>query len=141
MLDLKYIRENSEKVKAGIASKNDKSDIDAILKMDSLRRDFIHQVEALKSERNRVSAEIGKKKKMGEPADEAVAAMREVGQRIAALDKQLRETEEKFNTALSWIPNIPNELAPVGKDESANVVKRTWGEISKRDFKVLPHWE
>ncbi|MBU8933728.1 MAG: serine--tRNA ligase [candidate division Zixibacteria bacterium] len=141
MLDLKQIRENPEAVKAGIATKNDKSDIDAILEMDANRRELIKQGEALKGERNRASAEIGKKKKAGEPADEAVAAMREVGQKIASLDKQLREIDDKLRKALAWIPNLPHKDAPVGVDESTNVVVRTWGEIPKRDFKVLPHWE
>lgn len=141
MLDLKYIREHPDKVKAGIATKNDKSDIDAILKMDSHRRELIHQAEALKADRNRASDEIGKRKKAGESADDAVAAMREVGQKITAMDQQTREIDEKLRAALSWIPNIPNESAPVGKDESANVIHRTWGKTPKKDFKVLPHWE
>lgn len=140
MLDLKFIRENPELVKAGIAKKNDKSDIDAILEMDEQRREIIREVEQLKGERNKASAEIGKKKKAGEAADEAVAAMKEVGNKISSYDEKLREVEEKLNTALTWIPNIPHENAPVGSEEN-NVVLRTWGEIPQYDFKILPHWE
>jgi len=140
MLDLKFIRENPELVKAGIAKKNDNSDIDAILEMDEQRREIIREVEQLKGERNKASAEIGKKKKAGESADEAVAAMKEVGKKISSFDGQLREIEEKLNSAMSWIPNIPHEDAPVGGEEN-NKVLRSWGEIPEFDFKVLPHWE
>lgn len=140
MLDLKYIRENPELVKAGIAKKNDKSDIDAILKIDEERRDIIREVEQLKGERNKASAEIGKKKKAGESADDAVTAMKEVGNKISNLDGQLREIDEKLNNAMSWIPNIPHQDAPVGGEEN-NIIMKSWGEIPEYDFKVLPHWE
>jgi seryl-tRNA synthetase len=141
MLDLKFIRENPEVVKAGIAKKNDQSDIDKILDLDIKRRDIINKVEALKARRNQASAEIAKKKKAKEPAEAAIAAMRQVGQDIAALDGELREVEQELNAALIWVPNIPHESVPVGTDESANEVVREWGEIPKKDFKVLPHWE
>lgn len=141
MLDLKFIRENPQLVKAGIAKKNDDSDIDKILALDRRRRDVINKVEQLRAERNRVSAQIAQKKKAGEPADEAIAEMRKVGEEIAEMDKTLREVDEQLNTALSWVPNIPHESAPVGVDESANVVVREWGKIPEADFKVLPHWE
>ncbi len=140
MLDLKFIRENPELVKAGIAKKNDKSDIDAILQIDEQRREIIREVEQLKGERNRASAEIGKKKKAGESADDAVAAMKEVGKKISELDVKLREIDEKLKTALSWIPNIPHEEAPVGGEDN-NIIMKSWGEIPNFDFKVLPHWE
>ncbi|MEW5993355.1 MAG: serine--tRNA ligase [Candidatus Zixiibacteriota bacterium] len=141
MLDLKFIRENPDLVKAGIAKKNDKSDIDAILDLDRQRRDVLKQVEDLRAERNRVSAEVGQRKKAGEPAEDIIARMRRVGDQISELDEKLREIDQKLHTALSWIPNIPHESAPVGSDENANVVHREWGEKPNPDFKVLPHWE
>jgi seryl-tRNA synthetase len=141
MLDLKFIRENPQQVKDGAANKNEKCDIDKILKLDESRREIIREVERLKAERNTASAEIGKKKKAGEPADDAIAAMRKVGDAIAELDEKLRALEAELHTALSWIPNMPHESAPVGHDESDNVVVREWGDIPKPDFKVLPHWE
>ncbi len=141
MLDLKFIREHPDIVKAGVAKKHDQPDIDAILSLDTQRREIIREVEALKAERNKVSTEIGKKKKAGESAEEAVAAMRQVGEKIAECDTQLREIEQKLQHALSWVPNLPHESAPVGFDESDNVIVRQWGEKPQPDFKVLPHWE
>ena len=141
MLDLKFIRENRELVKAGIAKKFDSSDIDRILLYDEQRREIIRNVEALKAQRNQVSAEIAKKKKAGERADDAIEAMREVGQQISELDNKLRQIETDLHNALIWVPNIPHESVPVGADESANVLVREWGEMPEFDFKVLPHWE
>jgi seryl-tRNA synthetase len=141
MLDLKFIRENPDLVKAGIAMKNDRSDIDAVIKLDQDRREIIGQVEQLKAERNAASAEVAKKKKAGESADDLIEKMRAVGDKIAEYDTRLRTVEDALNGALSWIPNIPHDSVPVGPDASANKVVREWGEIPKPAFKVLPHWE
>ena len=141
MLDLKFVRENPELVKAGIAKRNDHTDIDKILELDSKRREIIRTVEQLKSDKNKASGEIAQKKKAGEDASAAITRMREVGEKIGALDNELRTVEEEMNSILVWVPNIPHESVPVGADESANVVVREWGEIPKPDFTVLPHWE
>ena len=141
MLDLKYIRNNPDLVKAGVVNKKEKADIDALLALDDRRRDIIGTVESLKAERNTATQEIAKKKKAGESADDAIAAMREVGQKISALDDDLRQVEADLQEALSWVPNMPHESTPIGMSEDDNVEIRTWGDIPMRDFKVLPHWE
>ncbi len=140
MLDIRLIREHPDLVKAGIDKKNNTVDIDDLLTLDEQRREIIRQVEALKSERNTVSAEIAQKKKAKEPADDAIAAMKEVGQKIAKLDNDLRELDQKFHDLMIWIPNIPHDSVPVG-DESNNQLVREWGDIPKFDFEVKPHWE
>ncbi|MDH3891633.1 MAG: serine--tRNA ligase [candidate division Zixibacteria bacterium] len=141
MLDMRFIRENPDTVKQGLTKKYDKSDIDQIVKLDEDRREIIRQVEQLKSQRNTASAEIAKKKKAGEPADDAIAAMRKVGEEIAAFDGKLRELEQELQTKLSWVPNLPHDDVPVGKDETSNKFVRDWGEKPAQDFDVLPHWE
>ena len=141
MLDMKFIRENPELVRAGAGHKNEKCDLDGLLQLDEKRRAIIQQVEKLKAERNQASAEIAKKKKAGEPADDAIAAMRQVGDQIAAQDEELRQTEAKLQGLLDWIPNMPHPSVPVGKDETSNVEVRQWGTKPQFDFKVLPHWE
>ncbi len=141
MLDIKRIREQPDLIKQGIAKKNDQSDIDGLLALDEKRRSIIQQVEELKAERNAASAEIGKKKKAGEDASEAVAAMREVGEKISVLDSDLRDVESELEHVMSWLPNVPHDSAPVGSDESANVVVRDWGDKPSFDFQVKPHWE
>jgi seryl-tRNA synthetase len=140
MLDIRLIRENPDLVKTGIAKKKDTTDIDHLLALDEQRREIIRQVESLKSERNTVSAEIARKKKAKEPAEHAIAAMKEVGERIAQLDNDLREIDRKLNDLMIWIPNIPHDSVPVG-DESNNQLVREWGSIPSFDFPVKPHWE
>lgn len=140
MLDLKFIRENSDTVKNGIAKKKTNVDIDKILDLDEKRRDIIRNVERLKAEKNAVSSEIAKKKKAGESADEVIAEMRSLGDQITELDQLLSQIEAEIYNLQIWIPNLPHESVPVG-DESNNVLVREWGEIKKKDFKVLPHWE
>jgi seryl-tRNA synthetase len=141
MLDLKFIRENPQAVKDGLARKFDKSDVDGVVELDSSRREIIHEVEKLKGQRNRVSGEIARKKKAGEDADADIAEMRQVGQKISELDKKLREIDSDLHQRLSWMPNLPHESVPVGKDEADNQFLREWGEKPQQDFKVLPHWE
>lgn len=140
MLDIKLIRENPDLVRAGIAKKNTTFDMDKLLALDARRRDVLRHVESLKAERNKASEEIAKKKKAGEAVEDAIAAMRKVGDEIAVKDGEIREIETELNTELTWIPNIPHESVPVG-DETHNRIERHWGEVTKPSFKVLPHWE
>jgi len=140
MLDLKIIRENPELVKQGVLRINSNCDIDQILAIDVKRRGILTKADQLKAERNRVSAEIAKKKKAGETTDADVAAMRHVGDDITALDTELRDIEELLQSTLSWVPNLPHVSVPEG-GEAANVIVRNWGEPAPTTFKVLPHWE
>lgn len=141
MLDIRLLRENPDKVKAGVAAKNSSVAIDPILALDQRRREIIGKVESLKGERNSASTEIARKKKAGENADAEVAAMRAVGDQISQLDADLRIVDDELHTAMTWLPNMPHSSIPIGKDESANVVVRSWGEIPKPNFTPLPHWE
>ena len=70
-----------------------------------------------------------------------IEAMRAVGDRISALDEQLREVESQLNDLLSYLPNIPDPSVPLGSDESENVVVKAVGEIPEFDFEPKPHWE
>ncbi len=138
MLDLKFIRENPEKVKEAVKNKNEKADIDEILRVDKERRSLLSKAEELKAERNKVSQEIGRLKKAGENADEIIARMKTVSDQIKELDEQVRSLTEKLNSLLAWVPNIPHESVPVGKDENDNVEIRRWTpegfDFAKKDF-------
>jgi seryl-tRNA synthetase len=127
MYDLKFIRANEALVREAILRKGDHADLDGILERDRQRRELLVEGEALKSERNRRSQEIGRRKAAGEDAAEAVAAMRAVGDRIQALDETTRRVDAEIESLLQWVPNIPHASVPVG-DESANQVVRSWGE-------------
>jgi seryl-tRNA synthetase len=141
MLDIKLVREQPDLVRAAAANKNEKCDLDAILALDGRRREIIRTVERLKAERNQASADIAQKKKAGQSADEAIAAMRKLGEEIKAQDDALRQVEVDLQKLLEWLPNLPHESVPVGSDSEANPVVREWGPKPQMTFKVLPHWE
>ena len=144
MLDIKYIRENPDKVKKGIAAKNEKDRIDEVLELDEERRNIIVKVEELKAKRNKVSAQIPKMKKAGEDTTAVLAEMKEVSDQIAGFDTKLRDIENKLNDLLLFIPNLPHESVPVGKTIEENVVVREWlpeGYSIESDRKFLDHIE
>jgi len=141
MLDLNLIRENPDLVRTALKNRQmDVSPVDDILRLDEKRRSLLTQVEALKAERNVVSKEIGKLKDAAE-RNQKIAAMREVGDKIAALDKEVTEVENELQALLSAIPNIPDERTPIGASEDENIVLRTVGQLPEFNFEPKPHWE
>lgn len=142
MLDMKYLRNNFEDVKAKLQHRGeDLSELDAFGELDEKRRKLISETEKLKAERNAATQEIAALKKENKDAEPAIKAMRAVGDKIAELDKELREIEEKLEQVMYSIPNIPHESVPIGEDEDDNVVHRTWGEVPEFDFEIKPHWD
>lgn len=141
MLDIKFIKENVELVRAGIAHKNQTVDLDAVLALDEQRRKLLTEVESLKALRNRTSEEIAVLKRGKKDVTERVEAMRAVSDKIKELDGLVREVEEKLQEILLTIPNIPHPTTPIGKDEQDNVEVRRWGQIPQFKFEPLPHWE
>ena len=141
MLDMKFVRENPELVMEAVKKRNGNLDLTEFLELDKKRREITVQVETLKSERNTASQEIGKLKKAGQDATEQMAAVRALGDKIAEDDKELKEIEVRLKEILLTIPNIPADDVPVGADDSANPVVRTWGEPGKFDFEPKAHWD
>ncbi len=139
MLDLKFIRENPDLVRAGIKNKNEQADLDQILALDEEWRSILVQADALKATRNRVSKEIGQKVKAGgDPAD-LKAQMREVSEQIQAFDTRLKEIEADLAQRLDWVPNLPHPDVPVGGSSEDNRLYRTWGEPQQLDFPLQDH--
>ncbi|MGM0400028.1 MAG: serine--tRNA ligase [Chloroflexota bacterium] len=139
MIDLNYIRENPDEVKAAIEALHMPAPIDEIVELDERRRDLLQQVEALRAERNRVSKKIPRMEP--EERAKAIDEMREVAARIDALDDELAPVEEELDKALLQVPNLPDPSVPVGADESENVVVETEGELPAVGFEPLPHWD
>ncbi len=143
MLDIKFIRENTDTVKEALVHRNAEANVDGLLELDHLRRSAITEVEGLKTERNAASKNIGGLMKDGKK-DEAEAAkeeVRKIGDRISVLDEEVRELDEKISHILLFIPNLPAATVPVGKDETDNPVLRSWGELKTFDFEAKPHWD
>ncbi len=142
MLDAKLIRTEQDRVRQALINRNaDTSLLDRFIELDEQRRKTLQEVERLKAERNTVSEHIAKMKKEKLDAASEIERMREVSQKIKQMDSEVSETESKISDALLNLPNLAHESVPVGKDESANVILRTWGEVRKFDFDPIPHWE
>ncbi len=142
MLDPKLVREEPEKVRKGLESRNaDTSGLDEFLSLDEKRREVLQEVEEMKARRNEVSDEIARMKKAKEDASDIIAEMRTLSDKIKGMDADLAAIEEKFRETLLNIPNLPAETTPVGKDENDNQVVKTWSEPRGADFEVPPHWE
>lgn len=141
MLDLKFIRENAELVKSGIAAKRCDDNIDAILDQDEKRRALIQEGESLKAKRNEVSAQIGRMKKAGEDASAVIREMDTVKIRIQEIDEELKVVEEQLNELLLTVPNIPHPSVPLGSTPDDNQSIFEWGNKLSADFPLKPHWE
>jgi seryl-tRNA synthetase len=141
MHDLKFLRNNRERVEAGVALKGMTVDLARFYQIEERRLAVLHESEQLKARRNATSEEIAHRKTRGAPAEELILQSRELGERIKALDAELKTLEEESAALAAWIPNLPHESTPPGKDAAQNQVKRTWGEPPAVDFEPLPHWE
>ncbi|MCK9280634.1 MAG: serine--tRNA ligase [Melioribacteraceae bacterium] len=144
MLDIKFIRENCELVKAGLASKNEFNKVDELLDIDKKRRELIAKTEELKSRKNKVSADIAKIKREGGNADELMSESRKIADETKLLDDELKELQNNLDTILAWLPNLPHHSVPIGKSAEDNVETRRWlpdGFKFENDFKPLDHVE
>jgi len=147
MLDIALIREDPDYVREAMRKTgDDPALVDTILVLDAQRREILTEVEALRSERNRVSKEIGKLKDKADRSgpterETRIAEMRQVGDRIGELEEQLRAVDADLDSAMYQVPNVPHESVPYGPDDSHNVVVSGWGEIPEFDFEPVPHWD
>lgn len=128
MLDLKFIRENISAVSENIKNKNESIQVESILELDEKRRKIIQEVESLKNVRNVATKEISELKKNKQDADEKIAAMKEVSDKIKGLDDELRIVESDIEQVVLQIPNMTGDKVPVGRSAADNEIVRTWGE-------------
>ena len=143
MIDLKRLRQDPDGSRASLLRRLDPSVgplLDAILELDRQRRELLVQSESLKAERNAATEEVARRKRAKEPADELMAQLKASGERVKALDTQLRDIETALEQRAMALPNFPAVGIPDG-DAGANRVVRTWGDAPRFDFTPRPHWE
>ena len=142
MLDIKRIRQNPEELITAMANRRNKgADVSALLALDKQRRELLVEAEALKAQRNTVSAQIPKLKKAGEDTAELMAQMKEVAGRIKELDDRLSKMDEELEVMLMSVPNIPHSSVPVGADDAENEVVRSWGDPTEFAYEPKAHWD
>lgn len=141
MLDIKFVRENPEKVEQCLKNRGSSMNLDEFLMVEKQRRSLLAEVEALKSRRNNVSGEVSRRKKNGENADDLILEMRSVGDSISKLDGQVKEVEAKLDAIIKSIPNMTHPSVPVGKDDNDNPTLRKWGTPRQFNFEPKAHWD
>jgi len=138
MLDLKFIRENADLVRRGLAAKNVKVDLDALLELDKKRRQLSTDADALRSQQNAANDEISWCIKEKKNPKEKIAAMKEISNQIGQIEPQVKEIENKISAILLTIPNIPHASVPVGGPAQNKEIRR-WGKEKNFDFTPKTH--
>ena len=141
MLDIRLLRNETEKVKAALARRKEEVDIDAILALDTSKRELLFEVEGLKSKQNEVSKKIPAMKKAGEDVAPVFAEMKELSDKIKEMDEKVRELDEELNSKMLTVPNLPNEEVPDGNTDDDNVEIRKFMEPTEFDFEPKAHWD
>lgn len=142
MLDIKLFRNDPDFVKEKVAKRGmEDTVVDEVLELDEQRRQLISKAEEMKAERNKVSGEIAQKKRNKEDADDAIAAMRMLGDEIKVLDDTLNQVDVDLNDKLSRIPNIIQDDVPEGATDEDNVEVKRWGTPRTFDFEEKAHWD
>lgn len=134
MLDIKFIRENADKVKEAVKNKKTTANIDHLLSLDDQRRKLLTQSEDLRAKRNVINDQLKSGKN-----DELIAQNRTLKEELGKLELELAEVDSLWNAEMLKVPNVPVEDVPVGMDESENKVVKKYGEPTKFDFEVKDH--
>ncbi len=142
MLDAKLLRENPDKVRKALSDRGaDTLLIDKFLKSDEAWRKATTEIDKLKADRNAKSQEIPKLKAAKKDTNGLMSELKGLSDGIAAKEEKLKEIEKELNAFAYFIPNIPHESVPKGKDSSKNAEIRKWGTVRKFSFKPKPHDE
>lgn len=141
MLELKFIRENREKIEEMLKNRKSSLTLDEFFQLDEERRKILGEVELLKQNRNNASNEIAQLKKEKKDASQLIEEMSKVSARIKELDGELAGVEEKLKYIQMTIPNMYQDGTPVGEDENDNVEIRRWGTPKTFNYEPKAHWD
>jgi seryl-tRNA synthetase len=143
VIDLKRLRQDPAGSRASLMRRGDPSiaaTIDAILELDTRRRNLLVRAEAIRAERNAASNEVARRKRTNESAADLMEQLKLSGDEVRVLDIELRDLEAELDALALTLPNFPHEQVPQG-DASANRLIRSWGKPPVLDFVPKPHWE
>ena len=141
MISIKKIRERPELIAKKLLSKNDKTDIKHLLKIDNELRNLKTRSSELRSSRNSASESIASIKKNGEDPSYAIKQTKNIGKELKDVEKKLGRVENEFKYIMERIPNTPHDSVPTGENESENIFVREWGEKKVYDFNLKNHLE
>ena len=141
MIDIKLLREQPDFVRAAIAHKKFKTDIDAVLELDAARRAKITQAEQARAEQKSANSEMATLPKGSPEFIAKVQEMKAIAAQAKELEVAAKEADEAFQLAFLSIPNLPDPTVPVGKGEDENVIASTWGDTDADFPYALPHFD
>ena len=141
MLDVKILRDNLEEIKARMATREANINWDEFVSIDRERREALAHIERLKEKKNRLSGEIGMRKKSGGDATAQMREVEEVSEAIRKSEAPLADVEERFERFMLTLPNLPNPGVKIGKSADDNLEVRRWGEPPQFDFDPKNHWD
>lgn len=141
MIDLKLLKDNPDLIRRALAVRGESLDLDEIIRLDHDRRNAITEIQQLKSERNKLSEQVGESKQRGEDVTPLMEQARSLAAIIKEKEVQLREIEKTFEQRIQWIPNIPHDSVPVSQGSGNNAFIRGLSEPPPSDFPRLMHWE
>lgn len=140
MLDIKFIRENRDIVKAGAKKKHMEVDIDRLITVDDLRREAMTALEKNKAEQNRVSGVVASSTDEGQK-QALIGEMKVLKEQIQRQEEDLKTIMEEWQKLMLQVPNVPDMSVPEGAGEEENIEVKTWGEKPKFDFEPKDHIE
>ncbi|HNX58313.1 MAG TPA: serine--tRNA ligase [Spirochaetota bacterium] len=143
MIDPRIVREKPEYIRKILSLRKMESsvDMDRLIQIDAKRRDLSTESDQLRENRNRISKEVGEKKRNKEDATSLMNEVTKINERIKEIESGSEALEAEYNELILSVPNILHDSVPEGKDDSDNVVVRTWGEKPKFDFTPKPHFD
>jgi seryl-tRNA synthetase len=142
MLDINFLRQNTELVKARVSLKKFQCDIDAVLELDTKRRSVVTSTEQLRAEQNAANNEMRALPKGSPEFQVKLAEMRELAARVKELEVSAKLMDEQWRQAMLTIPNLPHESVPQGRGDQDNVVVDQWQPVGFiEDGPYLAHWD
>ncbi|MBO6102881.1 MAG: serine--tRNA ligase, partial [Opitutales bacterium] len=140
MIDIKVLREETERVRKGVALKKFDCDIDAILAVDAQRRAAVSAAEEARAAQNAANNEMSKLPKGGEEFKAKLAELKIASAKVKELEQKASEIDRQWKQMMLTIPNIPDPSVPVGKSDKDNVTVSTWGDVNSIK-NAKPHWD
>jgi seryl-tRNA synthetase len=139
--DLSFFRNNLDAIAKRLADRGFTLDVEAFRRLDADRRAALAESEQLKARRNAESQEIGKLKKAGQDTAELQQKVRDMADRMTALDQTAEAADNEFRQMMAGVPNTPHESVPTGKSSEDNVEVRRWGKPPEFSFAPKAHWD
>jgi seryl-tRNA synthetase len=141
MLDSKLLKQNPEVIIDMLKKRKIEFPINDLISLDKRRRELIVEMQHVKHKKNALSHSIASKKKEKANSSLEISEMKDIGNRIISLEKEMSRVESQFSLLIRCLPNIIDQSVPIGNNENDNVILQHHGKIRKLDFKPKDHVE